>query len=104
MRVSEALGRYVIQDEIGRGGFAIVYRARDSKLKRMVALKELRQGLLQDSDWVKRFEREAQTIAHLDHRHIVTVYDMLAETYDWFTEGFDTSDLKAARALLSELS
>jgi WD40 repeat protein/serine/threonine protein kinase len=75
--MTEELGRYKILEEIGRGGFAIVYRARDTKLNRSVALKELRPGLLDDVEWVKRFNREAQTIAHLDHGRIVTIHDVV---------------------------
>ncbi len=69
-------GRYEILEKIGEGGFAIVYRARDTKLDRLVALKELRSLLLQDINWVKRFQREAKTIARLDHPRIVTVHDV----------------------------
>jgi serine/threonine-protein kinase len=75
--MSDDLGRYKILEEIGRGGFAIVYQAQDIELDRLVALKELRQGLLPDSDWVKRFKREAKTIARLNHPRIVTIYDVL---------------------------
>ena len=71
-----SLGRYEILEEIGQGGFAIVYRARDTELDRLVALKELRPILLQDASWVRRFRREAKTIARLDHFHIVTIYDV----------------------------
>lgn len=71
-----ALDRYEILEEIGRGGFAIVYRARDTKLDRLVALKELRSLLLSDAGWVKRFQREARTIARLDHPRIVPLYDV----------------------------
>jgi tRNA A-37 threonylcarbamoyl transferase component Bud32 len=68
--------RYEILEEIGQGGFAIVYRARDTKLDRLVALKELRSLLLQDTSWVKRFHQEARTIARLDHPRIVTIHDV----------------------------
>jgi LuxR family maltose regulon positive regulatory protein len=74
--LAEKLGRYEILEEIGQGGFAIVYRARDTQLERLVALKELRPALLHNTDWVKRFHREARTIARLDHPHIVTIYDV----------------------------
>ena len=74
--MAEKLGRYEILEEIGQGGFAVVYRGRDTELERLVALKELRQPLLQDTEWVKRFKREAQTIARLDHPRIVTVFDV----------------------------
>lgn len=74
--MTDKLGRYEILAEIGRGGFAIVYRARDTELYRMVALKELKPALLQDTAWVKRFRREARAIAKLDHPRIVPIYDV----------------------------
>jgi serine/threonine protein kinase len=72
----DKIGRYELLKEIGRGGFAIVYRARDSELDRLVALKELKPLLLQDTDWVRRFRREARAIARLDHPRILTVHDV----------------------------
>ena len=72
----QKLGRYEIQDAVGEGGFAVVYRGKDTSLDRLVALKELRPLLLQDSNWVRRFQREAKTIARLDHPHIVPIYDV----------------------------
>ncbi len=77
--MSEMLNRYEILDELGQGGFAIVHRARDTVLDRQVALKELKPFLLQDNSWVKRFRQEAQTIARLDHPHIVTIYDVIED-------------------------
>lgn len=71
------LGRYQILEEIGQGGFAVVYRARDTKLDRLVALKELRPNLLNDRGWITRFKREARTIARLDHPRIVTIFDVV---------------------------
>ncbi|MCB0166359.1 MAG: protein kinase [Anaerolineae bacterium] len=71
------LGRYEILEEIGRGGFAIVYRARDVKLGRLVALKELHPTLLRHTEWVLRLKREARTIAQLDHPKIVPIYDVV---------------------------
>ncbi len=75
--MNEHLDRYEILEQIGQGGFALVYRARDSELERLVALKELRPGLLADPEWVQQFKREARAIARLDHRQIVTVFDVL---------------------------
>jgi predicted ATPase/tRNA A-37 threonylcarbamoyl transferase component Bud32 len=75
--VSEELGRYKILEKLGQGGFAVVYRAHDTELDRHVALKELRQSLLGDSEGVRRFKREARTIARLNHPRIVTIYDVL---------------------------
>ena len=74
--MSEKLGRYEIQEKLGEGGFAIVYRARDADLDRVVALKELRSLLITDETWVKRFRREAKAIARLDHPRIVTIHDV----------------------------
>lgn len=76
----EKLGRYEIFDPIGEGGFAIVYRGNDTSLDRQVALKELRPLLLQDKTWVRRFQREAKTIARLDHPNIVPIYDVYHST------------------------
>ncbi len=75
--MTEELGRYKILEKLGQGGFAIVYRAHDTELDRQVALKELRQSLLADGEGVKRFKREARTIARLNHPRIVTIYDVL---------------------------
>ena len=75
--MAERLGRYEILEEIGQGGFAIVYRAYDRQLDRQVALKELRQNLLPDAGWVKRFKSEARAIARLDHPRIVTIFDVI---------------------------
>jgi serine/threonine protein kinase len=74
--MTENIGRYQILEEIGRGGFAIVHRARDTRLGREVALKELRPVLLDDAGWVERFQLEARAIAHLDHPQIVPIYDV----------------------------
>jgi serine/threonine protein kinase len=74
--MAEAVGRYEILEEVGRGGFAIVHRARDTQLGREVALKELRPILLDDAGWVERFQREARAIALLDHPHIVPIFDV----------------------------
>jgi serine/threonine-protein kinase len=70
------IDRYEILEEIGQGGFAVVFKGRDTSLNRLVALKELRPVLLQDQEWVRRFHFEARTIAQLDHPHIVPIYDI----------------------------
>ena len=74
--MTEDLGRYEILEEIGQGGFAIVYRARDRQLDRQVALKELKPIRLADPSLVKDFRQEARNIARLDHPNVVTVYDI----------------------------
>ena len=68
-------GRYQIKSELGRGGMATVYHAYDPRFKRDVALKVLPPEFLHDPNFRVRFEREAQTIASLEHPAIVPVYD-----------------------------
>jgi serine/threonine protein kinase/beta-lactam-binding protein with PASTA domain len=69
-------GRYDIEQQIGEGGMAIVYRARDTLLNRTVALKVLRSQFGNDDDFVARFHREAQAAASLSHPHVVNIYDI----------------------------
>lgn len=68
-------GRYRVEAEIARGGMATVYRARDLRLDRPVALKVMRPDLAHDQAFVRRFQQEARAAAHLSHPHIVSVYD-----------------------------
>ena len=63
-----------IVDELGRGGMAIVFRARERELDREVALKVLPFSLAFDADFVERFQREARTAGRLEHPHIVPIY------------------------------
>jgi serine/threonine protein kinase len=75
--VSRALAaNYELEDEIGRGGMGIVYRARDRRLKRMVAVKLLPPELAYRSDIRSRFLREAETAAQLGHPHIVPIFSV----------------------------
>jgi eukaryotic-like serine/threonine-protein kinase len=68
------LGAYEITGLIGEGGMGQVYRARDTKLHRDVALKVLPDGFMADPDRVARFEREAQALAALNHPNIAQIY------------------------------
>ncbi len=74
MAVPEQLGDFRIVEEIGRGGFGIVYRAQQVSLDRPVALKVLYRHLIHTQDQISRFEREARAAARLDHDAIVSVY------------------------------
>ena len=74
-RLSDALGSaFTIEGEIGRGGMGVVYRARDEKLKRRVAIKVLPPELAFQQEIRARFTREAETAARLSHPHIVPIY------------------------------
>ncbi len=68
-------GRYELDGVVGRGGMAEVYRARDIRLDRIVAIKTLRADLARDQTFQARFRREAQSAASLNHPSIVAVYD-----------------------------
>src|SRR5712692_1291113 len=69
------LGPYEILSPLGAGGMGEVYRARDSKLDREVALKVLPEKLTQDPAALSRFEREAKAVAALSHPNILAIHD-----------------------------
>ena len=66
---------YLLEEEIGAGGMAVVFRARDERLDRLVALKLLTPGLAADEEFRRRFLREAQAAAAVDDPHIIPVYE-----------------------------
>jgi Tol biopolymer transport system component len=70
------LGPYEIQSLIGSGGMGEVYKARDTRLGRTVAIKVLSPQLAEDPHFCDRFEREARAISQLNHPHICTLYDV----------------------------
>src|SRR5213080_3944747 len=70
------LGRYEIRSKVGEGGMGEVYRARDEKLNRDVAIKVLPAALSQDGERLRRFEQEAQAAGALNHPNILAVYDV----------------------------
>ena len=70
------LGHYELRDCIGRGGMGLVYRARDTRLDRLVAIKCLRTELF-ETHYIERFKREALLLAKLNHPNIVQIYDFI---------------------------
>ena len=89
--------RYHLLNRIGEGGMAVVYRAYDQALDRVVALKVLRQGYGDDAAFLAHFQREARAAANLDHPNIVTVFDV-GQDGDWhyivmeYVEGHNLKD------------
>jgi serine/threonine-protein kinase len=68
--------RYRLIEQIGSGGMAVIYRAQDMELGRVVSVKILRPSLVDDPEFLIRFRREAQAAANLNHPNIVAVYDV----------------------------
>jgi eukaryotic-like serine/threonine-protein kinase len=76
VNAGDTLGRYELVDDIGEGGMATVYRARDKELRREVAVKVLFPHLARREEVVRRFHREARAAAGLEHANILRVYDV----------------------------
>jgi WD40 repeat protein/serine/threonine protein kinase len=73
---SRIVGDYELMEEIARGGMGVVYRARDRRLNRIVALKMVLHGPFSSPDFIRRFQTEAEAAAQLHHPNIVTIYDI----------------------------
>jgi len=76
LRIGDRLGVYEVLAPLGAGGMGEVYRARDTRLERDVALKVLPDAVARDPDRLARFEREARTVAGLNHPNIVVLYSI----------------------------
>lgn len=74
--IGKTLGPYQVLDKLGQGGMGEVYRAKDPRLDRLVAIKVLSATLAGDAEFRERFEREARSISQLSHPNICTLYDV----------------------------
>ncbi|MEE4271297.1 MAG: protein kinase [Thermoanaerobaculales bacterium] len=90
-----SLGRYRIVELLGAGGMGIVYRAKDEKLRRDVAIKVLSEEITENPRMMERFEREARALARLSHPNILAIHDFRTE--DGFT--FAVEELLEGRDL-----
>jgi serine/threonine protein kinase len=103
----EVLGeRYQLQDSIGRGGMATIYRGRDMRMDRVVAIKVLREVYSTDPKFVTRFQREAKAASALQHPNIVQVYDYGQSDGNYFIvmeliEGTDLRRYLRSRGMLA---
>src|SRR5262249_37929387 len=75
LSIGTYLGSHEITGLLGKGGMGEVYRARDTKLKRDVAIKVLPDEFSSDADRLSRFQREAEVLASLNHPNIAAIYD-----------------------------
>lgn len=73
--IGKTLGQYTILEEAGRGGMATVYLAKQISMNRSVAIKVLPPHFLHDPSFLERFKREVEVISHLEHPHILPIYD-----------------------------
>jgi serine/threonine protein kinase len=76
IRIGSQLGSYEVTSLLGKGGMGEVYRARDPKLKRDIAVKILSEAFSRDVERLSRFQREAEVLASLNHPNIAGIYDL----------------------------
>jgi serine/threonine protein kinase len=74
--IGKALGNFTLEAQIGKGGMGEVYRAKDQKLGRDVAIKVLPEEFAKDADRVARFQREAKLLASLNHPNIAAIHGL----------------------------
>jgi len=98
--IGKILGnRYLIEEKVGVGGMAKVYRAKDTLLNRDVAVKVLKDEYMDDEDFLKKFAMEAQSAASLTHANIVSVYDVGSSEVDGKRHNYIVMELVVGKTL-----
>jgi len=82
--LGKTIGGYHLETRIGQGGMGTVYKGRQVSLDRVVAIKILNKALYENQEFIKRFEREAKSIARINHPNIVAVYDFGQHEGLWY--------------------
>ena len=95
LRPGERFGKFEIKEEIARGGMGVIFKARQQDLDRIVALKVIISGQLASEEEIKRFEREARSVAALEHPNIVSIYevDQIGQHHYFTMKFIDGQDL-----------
>src|SRR5687767_12356192 len=101
MTFAQPFHDYELLDRVGAGAMGTVFKARQQRLNRIVALKVLKPSLARDERYVDRLKREARIVASLNHPHIVTGYDLGEENGFHFLV-MEFVEGKSLRALLAE--
>jgi serine/threonine protein kinase len=104
--IGRSIANFEIVQKLGQGGMGVVYKGRQRSLDRTVAIKILGKALSENQEFIKRFEREAKSIARISHPNIVAVYDFGTFEGTWymvseFVEGTSLAGMIAERVLLT---
>jgi serine/threonine protein kinase len=104
--IGRSIANFEIVQKLGQGGMGVVYKGRQRSLDRTVAIKILGRALSENQEFIKRFEREAKSIARISHPNIVAVYDFGTYEGTWymvseFVEGTSLAGMIAEKVLLT---